>query len=46
MINDFLKKKGMFLDELKLAETLYRKADPSDKTNYRLISFLSHVSKE
>ena len=38
---------GTFTEELKLAEVtpLFKKADPFDKLNYRLVSVLSHVSK-
>ena len=38
---------GTFPDELKLAEVtpIYKKANPFDITNYRAVSFLSHVSK-
>ena len=45
IINDSLKK-GIFSDELKkLAEVipLFKKADPFDKSNYRLVSLLSHI---
>ena len=46
VINESLKR-GIFLDELKLAEVipLFKKGDPFDKTNYRPVSFLSHISK-
>ena len=46
IINDSLKR-GIFPDELKLAEVipLFKKADPFDKTNYRPVSSLSHISK-
>ena len=45
IINDSLKR-GTFPDELKLAEVipLFQKADPFDKTNYRPVSLLSHIS--
>ena len=45
-INDSLKT-AIFPDELKLAEVipLFRKNDPSDKTNYRPVSLISHISK-
>ena len=38
---------GTIPEELKLAEVapLFKKADPSDKVNYRPVSLLSHVSK-
>ena len=38
---------GVFPDELKLAEVipLFKKADPFDKSNYRPVSLLSHMSK-
>ena len=44
--NDSLKR-GIFSDELKLAEVmpLLKKADPFDKTYYRPVSLLSHISK-
>ena len=44
--NDSLKK-GIFSEELKLSEVkpLFKKADPFDKTNYRPVSLLSHISK-
>ena len=37
---------GVFPDELKLANVtpLYKKSDPEDKTNYRLISVLPSLS--
>ena len=40
-------KKGIFLDETKLVEVipLLKKADPFDKTNYQLVSLVSHISK-
>ena len=46
IINDSLKG-GIFPDELKLAEVipLFKKAGPFDKTNYRPVSLLSHISK-
>ena len=46
IINDSLKR-GMFPDELKLAEVipLFKKAGPFDKTNYRPVSLLSRISK-
>ena len=46
IINNSLKR-GIFPDELKLAEVipLFKKADPFDKTNYRPVSLLSHISK-
>ena len=46
IINDSLKR-GIITDELKLAEVIrsFKKADPFDKTNYRPISLLSHISK-
>ena len=44
IINDSVKR-GIFPDELKLAEiiSLFKKADPFDKTNYRPISLLSLI---
>ena len=44
--NDSLKR-GIFRHELKLAEVipLFKKADPFDKSNYRTVSLLSHISK-
>ena len=46
IINDSLKR-HIFPDELKLAEVmpLFKKANPFDKTNYRPVSLLSHISK-
>ena len=46
IINDSIKN-GVFPDELKLAEVipLFKKADPFDKSNYRPVSLLSHMSK-
>ena len=46
IINDSIKN-GVFPDELKLAEVipLFKKDDPFDKSNYRPVSFLSHMSK-
>ena len=40
-------KKGIFLDETKLVKVipLLKKADPFDKTNYQLVSLVSHISK-
>ena len=40
-------KNGVFPDELKLAEVipLFKKYDPFDKSNYRPVSLLSHMSK-
>ena len=37
----------MFPDGLKLAKVipLFKKPDPFDKTNYRPVSFFSHISK-
>ena len=37
----------MFPDGLKLAKVipLFKKPDPFDETNYRSVSFLSHISK-
>ena len=44
--NDSLER-GVFPDELKLSEVipLFKKADSFDKTNYRPVSLLSHISK-
>ena len=44
--NDSIKN-GVFPDELKLAEVipLFKKDDPFDKSNYRPVSLLSHMSK-
>ena len=46
IINQSLKN-DIFPDELKLAEVipLFKKADPFDKKNCRLVSFLSHMSR-
>ena len=46
IINDSIKN-GVFPDELKLAAVipLFKKADPFDKSNYRPVSLLSHMSK-
>ena len=46
IINDSIKN-GVFPDELKLAEviSLFKKADPFYKSNYRPVSLLSHMSK-
>ena len=46
IINDSIKN-GVFPDELKLAEVipLFKKADPFDKSNYRPVSLLSHMSQ-
>ena len=46
IFNDSLKR-DISPDELKLAEVtpLFKKADLSDKTNYRPVSLLSHISK-
>ena len=45
VINDSLKR-GIFPNEPKLAEVipLFKKADHFDKTNYRPVSLLSHIS--
>ena len=45
-INDSIKN-GVFPDELKLAEVipLFKKTDPFDKSNYRPVTLLSHMSK-
>ena len=47
IIKDSLKR-GIFPDEIKLPEViaLFKIADPFDKTNYRLVSILSHISKD
>ena len=47
IIKDSLKR-GIFPDEIKLPEliALFKIADPFDKTNYRLVSILSHISKD
>ena len=39
--------KGVFPDDLKHADVtaIYKKKDKSDKTNYRLVSILSNISK-
>ena len=47
IIKDSLKR-AIFPDEIKLPEViaLFKIADPFDKTNYRLVSILSHISKD
>ena len=46
IINDSFKR-GIFPDELKLTEVipLFKNSDPFDKTNYRPVSLLSHITK-